>query len=198
METEDFWAGEFGDSYIDRNRDHITNNLALFLRVLSATGPLRSVIELGANIGLNLQAIHQLSPKTALSGIEINLKAFSELSALPYVTGHHQSILSFQTNETWDLAFTKGVLIHIAPDDLPNAYDTLHRLSRHYILLVEYYNPSPVEVDYRGYSGKLFKRDFAGEMLDRFPDLKLTDYGFIYRRDLFPQDDLTWFLLRKT
>jgi len=44
----------------------------------------------------------------------------------------------------------------------------------------------------------LFKRDFAGEMLDRYPALKLLDYGFVYRRDpLFPQDDMTWFLLEK-
>ncbi|QVL50178.1 MAG: hypothetical protein KFB96_06875 [Thiocapsa sp.] len=45
----------------------------------------------------------------------------------------------------------------------------------------------------------MFKRDFAGEMLDRYPDLELIDYGFIYRRDpVFPQDDMTWFLLQRT
>jgi hypothetical protein len=45
----------------------------------------------------------------------------------------------------------------------------------------------------------LFKRDFAGEMLERYPDLELIDYGFVYKRDNnFPQDDITWFLLKKT
>jgi hypothetical protein len=34
-------------------------------------------------------------------------------------------------------------------------------------------------------------------MLDRFPDLSLVEYGFVYHRDPFPQDDLTWFLLEK-
>ena len=35
-------------------------------------------------------------------------------------------------------------------------------------------------------------------MLDRFPDLRLLDYGFAYHRDpVFPQDDITWFLLEK-
>jgi hypothetical protein len=53
-------------------------------------------------------------------------------------------------------------------------------------------------VNYRGYQDKLFKRDFAGEMLDAFKDLKLLDYGFTYHRDnQFPQDDMTWFLLEK-
>lgn len=67
-----------------------------------------------------------------------------------------------------------------------------------YILIAEYYNPVPVEVSYRGNSGKLFKRDFAGEMLDRYSDLQLLDYGFSYRRDpQFPTDDINWFLLEK-
>ncbi|MBV7550115.1 hypothetical protein KW849_27925 [Pseudomonas sp. PDM26] len=56
----------------------------------------------------------------------------------------------------------------------------------------------PVEAPYRGNSGKLFKRDFAGEMLDRYDDLHLVDYGFDYHRDRqFPVDDITWFVLEK-
>ena len=44
-----------------------------------------------------------------------------------------------------------------------------------YICIVEYYNPTPVEVIYRGHKGKLFKRDFAGEMLDKYRNLKLIN-----------------------
>ena len=70
--------------------------------------------------------------------------------------------------------------------------------SKKYILICEYYNPSPTTISYRGHSDRLFKRDFAGEMLDKFSDLKLVDYGFSYHRDnSFPQDDITWFLLQK-
>ena len=53
-------------------------------------------------------------------------------------------------------------------------------------------------VTYRGEKNKLFKRDFAGELMDQYPDLKLIGYGFKYKRDNnFPQDDMTWFLLEK-
>lgn len=53
-------------------------------------------------------------------------------------------------------------------------------------------------IPYRGHEQRLFKRDFAGEMLDAYPDLRLVDYGFVYRRDpVFPADDLTWFLMEK-
>ena len=54
-------------------------------------------------------------------------------------------------------------------------------------------------VNYRGHADRLFRRDFAGEMLDKFNDLRLLDYGFVYHRDpSFPQDDFTWFLLDKS
>lgn len=43
---------------------------------------------------------------------------------------------------------------------------------------------------------KLFKRDFAGEIMNKYK-YELIDYGFTYRYDKFPQDDLTWFLLKK-
>jgi spore coat polysaccharide biosynthesis protein SpsF len=55
-----------------------------------------------------------------------------------------------------------------------------------------------VSIPYRGHEDRLFKRDFAGELLSRFGDLRLIDYGFVYHRDpKFPQDDITWFLLEK-
>jgi pseudaminic acid biosynthesis-associated methylase len=81
---------------------------------------------------------------------------------------------------------------------LAEVFDKLYYSSKKYILIAEYYNPSPVEVNYRGHSKRLFKRDFAGEMLDRFSDLRLVNYGFSYHRDVqFPQDDISWFLLEK-
>jgi pseudaminic acid biosynthesis-associated methylase len=89
------------------------------------------------------------------------------------------------------------VFIHLNPDYLPQAYDRLYAASTRFILVAEYYNPAPVTIPYRGHTDRLFKRDFAGEMLERFP-LTLVDYGFAYRRDPeFPQDDIHWFLMEK-
>jgi pseudaminic acid biosynthesis-associated methylase len=115
------------------------------------------------------------------------------------VAVYEQSILDFEPGRHWDMTLIKGVLIHISPDQLPAVYDRLYNSAGRYICLAEYYNPTPVEVTYRGHSNRLFKRDFAGEMLDRFPDLKIVDYGFVWRRDpIFPQDDCSWFLLEKS
>ena len=200
-EQESFWEGDFGDEYTDRNRgsNWVAANTALFRKILARTQNVKRVLELGSNNGLNLVALRHLLPAAELSAVEINEKAASELkSKLPDVGVHRQSILDFEPSETWDLVFTKGVLIHIDPDELPTVYELMHRASTGYVLLAEYYNPTPVEITYRGHTGKLFKRDFAGDMLEKFSDLSLIDYGFVYHRDPdFPQDDLNWFLMER-
>ena len=163
------------------------------------TKKIKSVLELGANIGLNLMAIKQLLPFLEMAAVEINKKAVAELKTyLPEVNVYNSSILDFIPHKKYDLVFTRGVLIHLNPDNLKNVYKLLYDSSSKYILIAEYYNPTPVSIDYRGHKNKLFKRDFAGELLDIYDDLFLLDYGFIYHRDLyFPQDDITWFLIEK-
>lgn len=198
-EQEAFWAGDFGDSYTTRNQSEllVSSNLALFSKILSHTHHVRSIIEFGANIGLNLKAIKQLIPQAELSAVEINKKA-GEILQQDNIHTHIQSIFDFSSTQTYDFVLIKGVLIHINPERLSQAYKTLYEASNRYICIVEYYNTTPVEITYRGHKNKLFKRDFAGELLDKFDDLTLLDYGFVYHRDpLFPQDDVTWFLLEK-
>lgn len=199
-EQDKFWAGQFGDEYSDRNQggEIIASNTALFARIFSNTHSVRTLIEFGANIGLNLIAIRNLLPDIELSAVEINKKAVQQLQQLEGINVSQGSINDFQPDTTKDFVLTKGVLIHINPDMLLNVYNTLYNTSHRYICLAEYYNPTPVEVNYRGYKGRLFKRDFAGEMLDQFSNLQLVDYGFVYHRDInFRQDDMTWFLLEK-
>ena len=111
---------------------------------------------------------------------------------------HFISILDFAPKRNYDLVIVKPVFIHINPSWLSNVYEKLYRSCGRYLVICEYYNPSPTMVEYRGYKARLFKRDFAGEMLDKYRDLSLLDYGFVYHRDPnFPQDDVNWFLLEK-
>ena len=200
-EQESFWAGEFGDEYTARNRgaQWVASNLALFAKILDRTRNVKSVLELGANIGLNLRALRQLLPTAKLSAVEINQQAIKELQQIEGMTVHHTSILDFKPKQKTDLVFIKGVLIHINPEKLPEVYDLMFAASQRYIIVAEYYNPSPVAIPYRGHTNRLFKRDFAGELLKRHPSLQLVDYGFAYHGDPnFPQDDITWFLLEKS
>ncbi|MBT5267076.1 MAG: pseudaminic acid biosynthesis-associated methylase [Rhodospirillaceae bacterium] len=200
-DQEAFWAGEFGSRYIDRNRDEaiLAAKTHLMSNLLRAARGVSSVVEFGPNIGLNLLALKRLLPNAEYGAIEINADAVEALRALGWVEAHHGSILEQHFERTYDMVLISGVLIHIDPDMLGAVYDNLHAASARYICLSEYYNPTPVMVPYRGHENRLFKRDFAGEMMDRFPDLRLVDYGFQYHRDPnFPADDVTWFVLEKT
>lgn len=197
---ERFWQGEFGDAYVDRNAGAaaVASSLAFFGRALARAGGLSSVLELGTNRGLNLQALRALLPQAQLQGVELNGKACALARVLSVAEIWEGSLFDYPVTKGFDLAFTKGVLIHLPPDLLPAAYEKLYQASRRFILVAEYYNPTPVEVSYRGHAERLFKRDFAGELLDRHADLRLLDYGFVYHRDpLFPADDISWFLLEK-
>lgn len=200
-EQEAFWAGDFGTEYIGRNAGNelLASNLAFFSKALAQAQGLGSCIEFGANIGMNLRALRLLYPNQEQFAIEINSVAATELSSImPSKNIFQTSILDFQPDRTWNLVMIKGVLIHISPDYLPQVYDALYRAADRYLLVCEYYNPTPVSINYRGHDNRLFKRDFCGEILDRYTDLRLIDYGFVYQRDPnFPQDDVTWFLMQK-
>lgn len=198
---EEFWASDFGDDYVSRNQGSmlLASNVSLFARALRSCSRVDSCIEFGANIGMNLLALKQLYPRQEQFGVEINSLAAGRLrSQIGQDAVFEGSIVDYSPNRSFDLALIKGVLIHIAPEQLPLVYDRIYRSSGRYVLLAEYYSPSPVAVEYRGHKDKLFKRDFAGELLDSYTDVHLLDYGFAYHRDTqHPQDDLTWFLLER-
>lgn len=200
-EQEAFWAGAFGNDYIERNQGDalLAANLHFFSKALHAARGMGSCLEFGANIGMNLKALKLLRPGLDAHGIEINAEAARQLGeTIPPAQVYNTSILDFQPQGSWDLALIKGVLIHINPEVLPQVYDKLVASTSRYLLVAEYYNPAPVAIPYRGHSDRLFKRDFAGEIMERHPQMRLVDYGFAYRRDPnFPQDDITWFLMEK-
>jgi pseudaminic acid biosynthesis-associated methylase len=199
-EQEEFWASEFGNGYLSRNdSEHlIVSRMVHFAKFLKSAPRVRSIMELGCNIGLNLQALNRLNKDFELSAYEINPIAAAKAKELNVANITCDTILNkIKSERTFDLAFTSGVLIHIDPAHLEAVYQNLYDLSARYILINEYYNPTPLMVEYRGAKDRLFKRDFAGELIDKF-NLRLIDYGFLYRRDnYFPRDDSTWFLLEK-
>ena len=196
---EEFWAGDFGTTYIERNNSEqlLYSKVAMWANILKSANSVSSVRELGCNIGLNLVALNRLHPNLSLFGYEINDEAVRQAIEFNVAKITKGSILDKIEEEAVDLTFTDGVLIHINPNHLHNVYENLVYGSNRYVLVAEYYNPSPIKVNYRGHSDRLFKRDFAGELIENY-GLKLIDYGFIYKRDNWaPQDDINWFLLEK-
>ena len=71
------WIGSFGNEYIKRNshQNILKSNQHLFSKILEKTNQINSILELGCNIGLNLESLNRISKKFELFGIEINKKA---------------------------------------------------------------------------------------------------------------------------
>jgi pseudaminic acid biosynthesis-associated methylase len=200
----EFWRGNFGNAYTDRNNlePHLLRmRTAMWAKILSPTmaAPPQTILEIGANIGVNLRVIRALSG-ARLMAVEPNDKARGiliqdQVVAEPDLRAGIASAIDFPDG-TADLVFTSGVFIHIHPDDLLGSMKEIHRVSSRYIACVEYFSDTPTEVLYRGHSDKLFKRDFGGEWLDHFPDLVPVAYGFEWKR-VTGLDNLTWWLFEK-
>ncbi len=201
-EQEDFWKNEFGNEYSSRKNNNykiIEQRETEFKKYLKTTNGINSVLEFGANIGLNLSILKSMIEGLSLHAVEINQSAIKDLEKIvPAENIFEGSFTEFTSTLKFDLVISRGVLIHLNPDDLPKAYEQLYTYTNKYILISEYFNTDPVSVDYRGYQNKLFKRDFCKEILDMYSDLNLIDYGFLYSSDSnYKYDDLTWFLLEK-
>ena len=199
------WRGAFGNAYVERNvaaPEAVRNNVRAFTEIIGhvADAPPQSILEVGANIGLNLRALAEISD-AELYAVEPNAKARDVLVEDGVVpAGRVFDAVAGDLplgDGAVDLAFTAGVLIHIPERDLEPAYREIHRVASRYLLSIEYFSPTPVTIPYRGETEALFKRDFGGLWLDLFDDLEPVANGFFWKRTT-GLDDVNWWLFRKT
>ena len=193
-EQEKFWAGEFGNEYLLKWAKFLASNLHFFSKAFNQLGSPNSLIEFGANVEWIWERLSYYF-NIELSGVEINKTASEELVDFLEEKMYSSSIFDYQPTAKFDVSLIKAVLIHIDQ----KCFQLFMKSSINQVINIsEYYNPSPITVNYRGHNDRLFKRDFAGELLETYDDLELIDYGFIYKRDkAFPLDDFTWFLIKK-
>ena len=180
------WMDDFGKEYTDRNaltldemnelcrrnygitRTELNN---LFIGKLDRTV---RVLEIGSNIGNQLLLLQKTGFKN-LYGIEVNNYAV-ELSKqrtknINIIQGSAFDI-PFKDGY-FDLVFTSGLLIHIAPSDIEVVMQEIHRCTKDYIWGFEYYSDKYSEIVYRGKKNLLWKTDFAKLYLNLFDDLEL-------------------------
>ena len=117
-EQEAFWSGEFGNDYIERNactKKSLAAVLGLYSRIAASAPGLKSVLEFGANIGINLKAIKTLIPDIQTAAIEINHQAAARLKEDSFFEGKIEvfetSILEYEPVKKYDLAI--GRIGHI-------------------------------------------------------------------------------------
>jgi pseudaminic acid biosynthesis-associated methylase len=191
------WQGEFGRAYTDRNIQYPFKRFSAFARMLEGL-ELSRILEVGCNRGHNLVTLTMLlGSDTEIVGIEPNPYALS----LARRASDKTSALAGQAddipfkNEYFDLVFTVGVLIHISLKDLGDCLDEIYRVSRRYILAVEYFAPEETTIPYRGHDNLLWKRDFLAHYQGRFSTLGLVRSGYWGLEHGF--DRCNWWLLDK-
>ena len=184
---EHLWAGTFGDEYVGRNADASRGREAFWNAILDEF-PVRSALEIGCNVGGNLEWIARRIGARHAHGVDINETAIEEIRRrIPHVGALWSPAreLPFR-DRLFDLTFTMGVLIHQPPESLPIVMSEVVRCSRRYVLCGEYFAEQPTEVPYRGQTGALFKRDFGGFYQQLFPELELR------RRLFLPRGEGSW------
>ena len=200
-EQQKFWANTYADEYIKKNSQFDgEKGVAAWKLMLTNIKPISSILECGCNIGRNIDFLNEVYPSASKSIIEISKPAFE------FVTSRHELALAFNgaiedanfEEASFDLVFTIGVLIHIHPENLLKNMEKMYQLSSEYILIGEYFNRTPVMLEYQGQKDKLFKRDFGKFFIENFP-IELVDYGFLWGHiyDNAGFDDITWWLFKK-
>ena len=178
------WSEEFGKQYTDRNfmtpegadalcqKNYGITRTELDREFLRQIPLGAKILEVGCNIGNQLLLLQRLGFSN-LYGVDA--QAYAVDLACSRTTGINLARASafdlpYEDGE-FDLVFTSGVLIHIAPGDLHRAMSEIHRCAKAYIWGFEYYSSSPTEVTYRGHSSLLWKMDYAQRHLEFFDDL---------------------------
>jgi pseudaminic acid biosynthesis-associated methylase len=207
VQTE-VWRGEFGRDYTDRNTLDVDALDALYRKnygltrtqinqdFLSGISKDASFLEVGCNTGNQLLLLQRMGYAN-LCGLEVQPYALeiARSRTRDISLGQGSALAIPHAEASFELVFTAGVLIHIAPDDLPRAMDEIHRCARTYIWGVEYYAPDLTEVSYRNHGGLMWKMDYARRYLQRFEDLELVREQHIPYLEGSNVD--TVFLLRK-
>jgi len=199
---EVFWKNTITESYAQDNSSFNQElGLVAWNRIFSKIDKsgISSYLDCGSNTGKNVTFLKKILPEATTNIVE--------LAEGPYV----KCLRDFQINDSFlgpikdakfatnfDLVFTIGVLIHVNPNDLLESMSRMFQMSSKYILIGEYFNRTPVTINYRGEDDRLFKRDFGKLFLENF-DCKLLDCGFFWGHefDTAGFDDITYWLFEK-
>ncbi len=186
------WQGKFGTDYTKRNSQTLNELDEMFVREYGASAremfqaavsnlSINTVLEVGCNIGNKLALLYDLGYRN-LTGVEPQQEAIElGIKRYPFINFKPGTIFNLPfADRSFDLVFTSGVLIHIAPVDLAKAISEIIRVSKRFVLGFEYFSKNPQSVFYRGKSDLLWKRDFAKSY--QLIDSKLSIY---YRKKYY-------------
>ena len=146
IDYQNKWASDFGNEYQRRNSISCNSRQKIWGLLLKKMNiGIGSALEIGCSRGHNLYAIKSNLPSIQVQGVEINELAIKERFIDTIVKASAYQ-LPFIENQ-FDLVFTAGVLIHLS--DIGIAMQEIKRVSKKYILSIEYFTEIEREINYR-------------------------------------------------
>lgn len=205
---QQFWKGDFSKGYLERNlftpaqldksyraKFGVTRT-TMNTEFLGTLPKGTRILEVGANFGGQLRVLRDMG-FTNLHGVEL-APAIADFGrktvrGINLIDGNALD-LPFKDG-FFDLVFTSGVLIHIAPKDRAKAMREIYRCSKKYIWGFEYFGEKSQEIVYRGNRDRLWKANFPALYKKEFPSLRLLKQKhFKYKGE---ENEDIMFLFRK-
>jgi SAM-dependent methyltransferase len=178
---EKFWKN-IRKHYYTTNTGRVSRDLIVdFVK----SNNISSILELGCNSGGNLLAISKSLPDVRLVGLDICERAIEygrevEKNPADLLVGSIYDLSRFD-DDSFDLVFTRGVLLHTNHEKMPIVVKDMLRISNKYVFHMEQHGEPKI----RSYSKKIphsFSHDF-NRVYSNFGIVpKITDVGEIIDR----------------
>lgn len=146
------------NSYTEENKEKSQEELSNFIYHVSLGLNAKTVLEGGCNVGNNLS---KFPTSVNITGIDLNEKAIeiakSKFSTFNFKVSSLQEIPF--PDSSFDIVFTRGVLIHIPKEDMAQVVKELHRVSKKWIFNLEYFGEDGKMISWKRGEDLLWYRD---------------------------------------
>ena len=151
--NNDLW-----NQYTSENENQIDGEQSKFIFYLSAALGARSVCEAGCNIGNNLSAFPS---NFRVHGIDANEGAIEKAKErYQNFTFNVENLKNIsQSDSSFDVVFTRGVLIHIPDEEMEQVMNELLRITKKWVFNLEYFGEDGKMIKWKRGNDLLWFRD---------------------------------------
>ena len=152
------YNSELWNKYTDENKNSIQGKISDFINYICIGLGAVKICEVGCNVGNNLSSFNK---SVNVTGIDLNESALKNASVnYPNFKFKKASAIDIPfPDNSFDLVFTRGVLIHINPDDLKKAISELYRISKKWIFNLEYFGEDEKMIEWKRGNDLLWYRN---------------------------------------
>jgi len=136
------------NKYTDDNEENIQNEISKFIYFMCLGLGARKICEAGCNIGNNLSSFPE---NFSVYGIDMNEYSLQKAKEkYPNFVFNVEDIGKTSFSDSFfDLVFTRGVLIHINPDEVDKVLEEFLRISNRWIFNLEYFSEEEKMIDWK-------------------------------------------------